>query len=308
MRRFQPDAWLVYSPSVTSPDLFGWWQRPARYVLFAGYHGRPERVRRRIWRPLFAASHRRSVLAADAITVYRPQSVARMVSEGVASERIFLLPPAVNVPDILTPKQEARRKLGLAADAAVVLCVARFTGPARLGRPGKTASILELLRVVKTLSESVVCVLVGDGPGRTAIEEERARLGLGSRVLITGHVPNRDIPVYHAASDVFAYPYDLDRPSMAVMEAQANGRPAVRMRSPSAELAVEEGRTGLLADDIDEFRTHLEQLLTDRARCEAMGEAAREYIARAHSVDVRVRQIITLLSQPGGALSSSVLE
>jgi hypothetical protein len=24
MRRFRPDAWLVYTPSVTYPDLFGW--------------------------------------------------------------------------------------------------------------------------------------------------------------------------------------------------------------------------------------------------------------------------------------------
>ena len=77
MRRFRPDAWLVYTPSVTYPDLFGWWQRPGRYVLYAADQGRPERLPRRL-RPFFRAAHRRSLLTADAVGVYRPRSAARL--------------------------------------------------------------------------------------------------------------------------------------------------------------------------------------------------------------------------------------
>ena len=43
MQRFAPEGWVVYMPSVTYPDLFGWWQRPARYVVFAADKGRRER-------------------------------------------------------------------------------------------------------------------------------------------------------------------------------------------------------------------------------------------------------------------------
>jgi glycosyltransferase involved in cell wall biosynthesis len=182
--------------------------------------------------------------------------------------------------------------------ASIVLCVARLTAARGQGRPGKTSSIVELLRVVASLPESVLCVLVGDGPGRAEILEERAKLSLEDRVLLAGAVSNREIATYHAASDVFAYPYDMDRPSMAVMEAQASGRPVVRLRSPSAELAVEEGRTGLLANDMDEFRTHLRDLLMEHSRSEQMGDAARAYIGRAHSVEIRVDQILRLLSAP----------
>src|SRR3990172_8680016 len=37
MKRYAPDAWLVYDCSRTYPDLFGWWQHPKRYVLLAAH-------------------------------------------------------------------------------------------------------------------------------------------------------------------------------------------------------------------------------------------------------------------------------
>jgi hypothetical protein len=61
-------------------------------------------------------------------------------------------------------------------------------------------------------------------------------------------------------------------------------------------LTVSDGRTGMLAREFDEFRSHLAELLADRTRREAMGTAAREYVAAHHSIDVRARQVEELLS------------
>src|SRR5437870_2791598 len=44
VKRFSPDAWLVYASSVQYPDLFGWWQHPKRYVLL-GCEGSGEQRR-----------------------------------------------------------------------------------------------------------------------------------------------------------------------------------------------------------------------------------------------------------------------
>jgi glycosyltransferase involved in cell wall biosynthesis len=294
MRRFRPDAWLVYTPSVTYPDLFGWWQQPRRYVLYAADKGRPERLPRRL-RPFFSAAHRRSLLRADAVGVYRPRSAARLESLGVAPDRIVVLPPMVAMPIAEIAREEARRSLDLPLDVPVVVCVSRFTGPKGDGRPGKTEGVLQLVRSMPEVPQDALCVIVGDGQGRPEIEAERARLGLGERVRLTGAVPNHDIHTYYAASDVFAYPYDLDRPWLAGLEAQASGRPVVTMRTGSAEATVDDGRSGLLAANGDEFRALLSELLGNRERCEAMGRAAREYVARHHSLEVRVRQLESLL-------------
>jgi glycosyltransferase involved in cell wall biosynthesis len=290
MSRFRPDAWLVYGPSVTYPDLFGWWQRPRRYVLFGADKGRPERLPRHL-RPLFRVAHRRSLLTADVVGVFRPRSATRLESVGVAPERIVLLPPMAAMSTVEISQEEARLSLDLPLDVPVVVCVSRFSGAKRDGRPGKTAGVLELIRSMAEVPPSALCVIVGDGEGRPEIEAERARLGLGERVRLAGAVPNREIHPYYAASDVFAYPYDLDRPWLSGLEAQASRRPVVMMRTPSAEATVDHGRTGLLARNVDEFRAHLAELLRDRERCERMGRAAREYVARHHSLEVRVRQL-----------------
>jgi glycosyltransferase involved in cell wall biosynthesis len=79
------------------------------------------------------------------------------------------------------------------------------------------------------------------------------------------------------------------------MEAQYCGRPVVTLRTRSAEITVQDGRTGLLANDLDEFRAHLATLCGDPSRCDAMGAAARAYIATTHSIETRLGQIEELL-------------
>jgi glycosyltransferase involved in cell wall biosynthesis len=296
MSRFRPTAWLVYGPSVTYPDLFGWWQSPRRYVLYAADQGRQERLPSRL-RPLFRAAHRRSLLRADAVGVLRPRSGTRLESMGVAPDRIVVLPPMVAMPAAKISQEEARRSLDLPRDVPMVVCVSRFSGRRTDGRPGKTEGVLELVRSMADVPQEALCIIVGEGEGRAEVEAERSRLGLQARVRLTGAVPNRDIHTYYAASDVFAYPYDLDRPWLSGLEAQASGRPVVTMRTGSAETTVDDGRTGLLAANGDEFRARLSELLGNRGRCEAMGRAAREYVASHHSLDVRVRQLESLLEE-----------
>jgi glycosyltransferase involved in cell wall biosynthesis len=156
--------------------------------------------------------------------------------------------------------------------------------------------VVDLLSVVASLSPDVMIVLAGDGPGRPRIESEVAQLGLGNRVRLAGAVEHGAIQWLFAACDVYAQPFPLDSPSLSVLEAQACGRPVVTMRTGSAELTVDAGRSGLLADTLEEFEEHLAALTSDRARCAVMGRHARQFIADFHSNEVRARQIEELLA------------
>jgi len=287
MRGFSPDAWLVYGPSVTYPDLLGWWQKPGRYVLFAAAAGRPERLPRRL-RRLFAFAHARSLDRADTIAVLRPKRLFPGLDE-----KVRVLVPAVVLSDSMPSQQEARRTLDLPQDAPILLCVSRLTEQRKNGRPGKAEMILDLLDAVAPLPDDVLLLIVGEGRGRQRVERQVAELELGKRVRVTGSVD--DVSPFYAACDVFAYPYELDRPWVSVLEAQACGRPVVTMRTESAEITVQDGRTGLLAADLNEFRDHLATLTSDRRRCESMGREARDYIVSYHSIDVRTRQLEELL-------------
>jgi glycosyltransferase involved in cell wall biosynthesis len=311
MREFAPDAWLVYLPTVVHPDLFGWWLRPRQYVLYAASRGKKDRLPRR-WRWLFVFSHRRSLARADAITVYRRKSARHLGQFGVALEEVHVLPPAPRPWAGMPSREEARLCLELPPDAPVVLCLARF--PEHSGA-GRTEMVITLVRVLAELPEDVVLLLVGDeGPGRRRVEDEIARLRLERKVRfvgpkererLLGSISNENVPWFHAAADVYAYPNPLDRPWLSVVEAQACGRPVVTMRTESSERFIRHGETGLLAADVDEFRSYLAALLSDPERCEAMGRAAYENFAAHHSMERQIDQIEALLLGRGGNQSES---
>lgn len=299
MKKFSPDAWLVYSPSVTYPDFFGWWMRPRRYVLYAAAKGRPERLPRGL-RWLYVLAHRMSLRRADAVAAFRPAVAERLRAGSVDPGKVHVLPPAVQPWATVPSRDDARSRLDIPRDAPIVLCVSRLSRPMNHGKPGKTEMILDLLDALARLPEAQL-LLVGDGKGRATVEKHVAEKGLADRVRLAGSV--EDVRPYFAACDVYAYPHPLDRVWVSVLEAQACGRPVVTMRTDSGEISIQHGRTGLLAGDLEEFREQLGSLTGDRARCEGMGDEARDFIARSHTIGVRVGQIEALLSgrAPGPA-------
>ena len=163
--------------------------------------------------------------------------------------------------------------------------------------PSKTEAILDLLSAVAELPANVQLLLVGDGPGRSQLEQEAQRLKLGERVRFAGEVEHSDVNWFYAACDFFAFPEKAEgnRPYQALLEAQACGRPVVTMQTDLAQMTVEEGRTGLLAQDLNELPAHLLTLAQDRNRCDDMGRAGAAFVARSFSIEARARQMEELL-------------
>jgi glycosyltransferase involved in cell wall biosynthesis len=182
----------------------------------------------------------------------------------------------------------------------------RFTSPDH--GHGKTKMVLDLLSMAPSLPADALIVVGGEGPGRPRIETEVDRLGLHDRVRLVGEVKRSDITSFFAACDVYAQPHQLDGPWLSVLEAQACGRPVVTMRTRSGELTVDAGRTGLLAETLEEFGTQLATLARDRARCATMGRAARQFIVDFHSMDVRVRQVEELLDSKSPLAQASAVK
>jgi glycosyltransferase involved in cell wall biosynthesis len=288
VKRFEPDAWLVYNASRTYPDLFGWWHGPRRYVHLHAHTWQSKRLPRR-WKRLFELAHAASLRRADRVFVNRPSSAERLRRRGVRPGRLATVPIGVPIPTSVPSQKRARRRFDLPEDRSVILSATRLPELSVMGH--KTEMVLDLLRIFAAIDSRSVLLLVGDGPGRVHVEQEVRGLGLDGRVRLVGAADNDQMKWFYAACDVYAYPNPLDRPWMSVLEAQACGRPVVTMRTESAELTVVEGRTGQLANDVSEFRDQLAALAADRARAHSMGLAARSYIAEHHSIDVRASEI-----------------
>jgi glycosyltransferase involved in cell wall biosynthesis len=122
--------------------------------------------------------------------------------------------------------------------------------------------------------------VIGRGWWESRLRETAERLGLGDAVGFHGFVGEVTKRELLASAWVLAMPSIKEGWGLAVMEAAAQGTPAVGLRSAGglAESIVN-GETGLLADDADGFTAQLERVLTDGALRGSLGEAARRRCA-----------------------------
>jgi glycosyltransferase involved in cell wall biosynthesis len=118
--------------------------------------------------------------------------------------------------------------------------------------------------------------VVGRGWWEPQLRETAARLGLGGAVRFHGFVGEVTKRELLASAWVLAMPSIKEGWGLAVMEAAAQGTPAVGLRSAGglAESIVD-GETGLLADGQEDFTTQLERVLCDEGLRRSLGESAR---------------------------------
>ncbi len=116
-------------------------------------------------------------------------------------------------------------------------------------------------------------LLVGDGPEMGRLIALADELGIRERVHFLGS--QSDVAGLLAASDVFLLPSAQESFGLASLEAMAAGVPVVASRVGGIPEVVEDGTTGILADDLERMIEAVQELLADGARRCRMGRAAR---------------------------------
>ena len=154
----------------------------------------------------------------------------------------------------------------------------RPSGPFRIGYVGRFApekNVRWLARLEQALLDlghrDFRMVLVGEG-GEEAWLRKNMRQAEFSGVL-TGEKLSRAF----ANMDVFAFPSETDTFGLAVLEALASGVPAVVTAHGGPKYTVQNGETGFVAADFDDFVKTTVILLTQPSLLSSMRTAAREY-------------------------------
>lgn len=185
-------------------------------------------------------------------------------------------------------RQGARRRLGLRPEGPLLLSVGNLV-------EGKGFQIV--LEAMAGLSRRDVRLAVaGHGPLRAALEASAARLGLADQVTFLGALPNRELPEWFRAADVFVLATAREGWPNVVTEAQACGAPTVATRVSGIPEIVTDPSLGLLVGERtpEAFRRALEEALAF--------PWDREHIARAGGGRTwdAVSEELSRVFQPGG--------
>ncbi|MDX2080963.1 MAG: glycosyltransferase family 4 protein [Terrimicrobiaceae bacterium] len=143
------------------------------------------------------------------------------------------------------------------------------------------------------------CVIVGGGPLDAELRELVAKLGQEVRVEIAGPMPERDIIALLRKASVFVLPCvrdakgDSDNLPTVIMEAMAAGVPCISTPVAGVPEMIADGATGFLVPEADPqaLANRLSELLADRERASAMGEAGRALCAQRFAIGVTSAQL-----------------
>ncbi|HEX2058388.1 MAG TPA: glycosyltransferase family 4 protein [Actinomycetota bacterium] len=176
-------------------------------------------------------------------------------------------------------RDAARARLGIPADAPVILCLGRMVARKGIDR------LIRALPEIEPHAPGVTLVLAGAGPEEKALRRAAARVP--QRVVFAGRVPDEEAPATYTAADVFALPVadrwrglDTEGLGVVLLEAAASGVPCVTGRSGGTPEAVVDGVTGFVVDarDPERLAGSIARLLEDRALARRMGRAGRRHV------------------------------
>lgn len=178
-----------------------------------------------------------------------------------------------------------------------ILCVGR------LSREKGHVVLLDALRRLRDRGVACRCTLVGDGPLRGEVESRIADLGLTDSVVLTGALAPDDVVRHYVSADVVVLASFSEGAPVVLMEAMSYGRPVVATNVGGVSELVEHGRTGTLVapGDAGALSRAIADVLDDRDRAAAMGEAARRHVGAVFNVAQSAERLGRLFRQQGDA-------
>ena len=167
-----------------------------------------------------------------------------------------------------------------------------------LGRDGPVVGLVTLLRPGKgleTLIDALPALLerhpaasvavAGDGPDRSALEARARERGVAGALHLIGETRGPG-PLLHGV-DLFVSPSWAESFPYSILEAMSAGLPVVATDVGGSAEAVIHGTTGLVvpARDSAALAGAIAELLDDRERAAALGEAGRKRVAERFTLD-----------------------
>jgi len=224
---------------------------------------------------------------ADHITAvcdFSARSLAQ--KDGFSANRIEVIPNGIDLQryQSVTDRGALRDRLGLARDRTYIIIVARF-------HPVKDhATLLNGFAGVAAERPDVDLLLAGDGPERSALEQQIASLGIGSRVRLLG--VRSDVADLLRASDIFTLSSVSEAASITLLEAMASGLPAVVTAVGGNPELVRDGVDGILVPrgDAGRFTAAFLRLIDHPETRLEMGRSGAERVRQEFQMSTTIER------------------
>jgi len=178
-------------------------------------------------------------------------------------------------------------------DIPWIVCVARHV------RVKNLRLLLDTCALLRDRGARFRCAMIGDGPLRGELEEQRSRLGLEKIVELAGAREEAQVLEWWRRASVAVLTSENEGMPVCLMEAAACGVPTVATAVGGVSELVEDGVTGFLVSpgDTAALAAALQKLLQDFSLAARMGTSARRRAEAHFSVRRQVDCLLALWSE-----------
>lgn len=219
-----------------------------------------------------------------------------MVSRGGDPDRIEVCHTNIDT-SILVPshtrKMVIRKRLAIPSQTPVIL----FSG--RLVDQKRPIVMIEVIRQLEKSAQDFICLVAGDGPLRSLLDQFIKEHGL-SRVRLLGWQTPAQINELFQIADIFFLPSENEGISLSIYEAMAMAVPVVCSDvGGQSELVTEE--CGVLVpkvdNEVDLYVQTLEGLLQNRSLRFALGKAGRNRVCTYFTLEHMGDKMVSLIDK-----------
>jgi glycosyltransferase involved in cell wall biosynthesis len=166
--------------------------------------------------------------------------------------------------------------------------------------------LLEALASLLPARPDIKLTLVGDGPDRSALEQQAEALGISQSVEFLGYQSQAKVRQLLASTDVFVLPSFAEGVPVVLMEAMAAGVPVVATKIAGIPELVEGGVSGFLVmpGDAKSLATRIGELLDHPDMRNRFGAAGRAKVDREFDIESEAAWLCEIMTQAlGGEIS-----
>ena len=137
-----------------------------------------------------------------------------------------------------------RRKLSIPKEALVLFALQR------LDKWKRVDVIIKALKSVLKRKD-VFLLIGGKGPENNYLNQMTKDLGISSRVIFAGFIPENELPIYYATADLFVFHSIYETLGLVLLQAMASGKPIVSVESTAIPEVIDNHKNGILVEPLN---------------------------------------------------------
>jgi glycosyltransferase involved in cell wall biosynthesis len=168
-----------------------------------------------------------------------------------------------------------------------------------VGRLMPQKGVEHLLHALSAMKTQASLDIVGDGPGRTSLEQLAQQLGVALRIRWHGQLSQSDLPSFYQRAAAVVVPSVDEGLGLVAVEALLCETPVVAFDSGGLREVIQHNKTGLLVKPGDRaaLASTLDDLLARDGRGSDLGRAGRIYALSAFAPESAARRYAGIYRQ-----------